>query len=160
MAAESHDTLQPVTIEAIDEVRALLAEADSGALATLEPKTGQPMVSRAGLATLNSKRTPSMRCAVAAGWALLSFLFCFLNRNTKRLRLQQSMLGGWKLDPKAVIAFPRYLEPSATLRVSNPHAKILRRNLLVFGTNEQNRKPTHSRSASVSEDFCHLRTTR
>lgn len=46
------DVLREVTPEAIAEVRALIAGADHGALATLDPATGWPIASRVGLATL------------------------------------------------------------------------------------------------------------
>jgi hypothetical protein len=44
--------LRETTPEAIAEAKTLLREADHGALATLEPQTGQPLASRVGLATL------------------------------------------------------------------------------------------------------------
>jgi putative heme iron utilization protein len=45
--------LQPVTPEVIAEVCALVATADQAALATLEPESGWPLASRAGLALLD-----------------------------------------------------------------------------------------------------------
>lgn len=52
MAEKPKSVLQATTPEAIAEARAIVAAADHGALAVLEPGTGQPLASRVGLATL------------------------------------------------------------------------------------------------------------
>jgi putative heme iron utilization protein len=52
MAERNNSVLRELTPEAIAEAKALIREADHAALAVLEPETGQPLVSRVGLATL------------------------------------------------------------------------------------------------------------
>ena len=52
VAENANNLLQPVTAEAIAEARGLVAGADHGAVAVLEPGSGHPLASRVGLATL------------------------------------------------------------------------------------------------------------
>jgi heme iron utilization protein len=46
------DVRQAVMPEVLAEARSIIGNADHAALATLDPQTGQPMISRIGLATL------------------------------------------------------------------------------------------------------------
>lgn len=50
---ETRNVLRPTTPEIVAEVRALIASARSGALATIAPEDGWPVATRVGLATLD-----------------------------------------------------------------------------------------------------------
>ena len=52
MSEKPKNVLQTVTPEVVAEAKGIIRDADHAAIAVLEPGTGQPLVSRVGLATL------------------------------------------------------------------------------------------------------------